>query len=144
MKATIKNYRRGRHTMYNNQYVVDPQGAKAKADAAKLVGMKAVWTTTSGKEIIGKVTHPHGGKGSVRVRFNQGLPGQAIGTAIELRGKGEKTEPKKAVKKPAKSKPAKSKPAKPKTTKPKTTKPKPASNPSTKQATKPTTPANKK
>ena len=117
MKATIKNYRRGRHTMYSNQYVVEPSGAKTKEDAAKLVGMDAVWTTTSGREIIGKVTHPHGGKGAVRVRFNQGLPGQAIGTAINLRKKGTAAEAKKPAAKTAKPK---AKPATKPATKPKT------------------------
>ena len=86
MKAVISNYRGSHHTQVNNQMIVLPEGVSTREDAAKLEGKKAVWTTSSGKEIEGIVTKPHGNKGAVRVRFDHGgLPGQALGTSLEIK-----------------------------------------------------------
>ncbi|MFA4983551.1 MAG: 50S ribosomal protein L35ae, partial [Candidatus Micrarchaeia archaeon] len=38
----------------------------------------------TGKEIIGKVSKAHGNSGAVLARFDKGLPGQAIGTEVEI------------------------------------------------------------
>ncbi len=37
------------------------------------------------KKIMGKVAAPHGNKGVLRVIFERGLPGQAIGTKVEIK-----------------------------------------------------------
>ncbi len=84
MKGTIVHHRRGVATQYTNQFIVEIAAVKTKAEASKLMGKKAVWKTTSGKSIVGKVSHTHGGKGAVRVRFEKGLPGQAIGSTLEI------------------------------------------------------------
>ena len=85
MKAVISNYRGSHNTQVNNQMIVIPEGVSTREDAAKLEGKKAIWTTSSGKTIEGIVTKPHGNKGAVRVRFDQGgLPGQALGTSLEI------------------------------------------------------------
>lgn len=84
MKGRLVNYRRGVHTEYTNQYVVEVDGVKDRKSASGIVGKKAVWKTPSGKEIVGKVSKPHGNSGAVLVRFNKGLPGQAIGTEVEI------------------------------------------------------------
>ncbi len=34
--------------------------------------------------MIGKITGAHGRNGMVKVRFKHGVPGQAIGTIVEL------------------------------------------------------------
>ena len=36
-------------------------------------------------KIFGKVRGAHGKNGMVRVRFSRGVPGQAIGTLVELK-----------------------------------------------------------
>lgn len=84
MKGKIVNYRRGGHTEYTNQYIIEVEGVNSKEEAEKLRGKKVAWTTTSGKRIAGSVSHAHGNKGAVLARFNQGLPGQAIGTEVEV------------------------------------------------------------
>ena len=84
VKGIIKNYRMGTNTQKPNQYVIIVEGCD-KAKAEKLIGKKAVWITSSKKEIIGKVTGVHGNKGAVKARFDKGLPGQAIGTEIILK-----------------------------------------------------------
>lgn len=79
------NYRGSHHTQHPKQMIIQPEGAKSKADAEKLVGKKATWTTKSDKKITGLITAPHGAKGAVRVRFDDGgLPGQSLGTQIEI------------------------------------------------------------
>lgn len=85
MQGFIVNYRRGLKTQTANQYIIEVEGVKSKAEAEKLRGKKAVWKTVSGKLISGKIMQAHGSKGAVRARFEQGLPGQAIGTKIEVK-----------------------------------------------------------
>ncbi|MCD6229710.1 MAG: 50S ribosomal protein L35ae [Candidatus Diapherotrites archaeon] len=84
MEGIIKNYRQGVHTQHTNQFVVEINESKTKEQASKFIGKKTVWTTGSGKEIKGKITQTHGNKGAVRVRFEKGLPGQAIGAKIKI------------------------------------------------------------
>ena len=84
MEGIIKNYKRGRHTQTTNQMVVVVKGVSNKEEAAKLVGKKTVWKSPAGKEIIGEVRSSHGNKGAVRVLFSTGMPGQAIGSKINL------------------------------------------------------------
>ncbi len=84
MKGVIVNYRRGRHTFNPYQMIVKIEGIKNREDAEKLIGKIVVWKTPSGKEIKGKITAPHGNKGAVRVRFEKGMPGQAIGAEVEV------------------------------------------------------------
>lgn len=84
VKGTIKNFRLGARTQKQNQFVIVCEGYDKKK-ASGLVGKKAIWTTESGKGIIGKVLGPHGDKGAIKVRFGKGLPGQAIGTQIIIK-----------------------------------------------------------
>jgi large subunit ribosomal protein L35Ae len=53
------------------------------AQAGQLIGEKVVWKTLN-KMHIGKIVGFHGKNGVVRVKFNKGIPGQALGTTIEL------------------------------------------------------------
>lgn len=84
MKARVINYRRGKRTQKTNQFILQPEKSKNKEDAAKLLGKKAEWTTPSGRKLTGEVTRIHGNSGAVVARFQKGLPGQALGTEIEI------------------------------------------------------------
>ncbi|HIH21790.1 MAG TPA: 50S ribosomal protein L35ae [Candidatus Diapherotrites archaeon] len=84
MKALIVNYRSGYKTQTANQYILEVEGIKTKAETEKLRGKTVVWKTSKGKPIVGKIVQAHGNKGAVRARFNKGLPGQAIGTKVEI------------------------------------------------------------
>jgi large subunit ribosomal protein L35Ae len=84
MEAVIMNYRRGRNTQNPRQMILQPTGAKTKADAEKLIGKAVEWKTTAGKVLQGKVSKPHGGNGAVLVQFTPGLPGQAVGTKAKI------------------------------------------------------------
>jgi ribosomal protein L35AE/L33A len=84
-KGILMNYRGSHHTQNPKQMIIQPEGSASKADAEKFVGKHATWTSRSGKKITGLITAPHGGNGAVRVRFDdKGLPGQSLGTQIEI------------------------------------------------------------
>ncbi len=86
MEGIIVNYRRGRKTQTTNQMVILASGVEDKDKAKALVGKKVIYTCTgkTKKEIVGKITAIHGGKGAVRALFETGMPGQAIGTKVRI------------------------------------------------------------
>lgn len=53
----------------------------------EFVGKEVFWTSPGkNKKIIsGKIVSPHGNKGVLRAIFEKGLPGQAIGTEVEIK-----------------------------------------------------------
>lgn len=83
MEAIIKNFRRGRTTQTNNQMIIIVDGVD-KEKAKSLVGKKVSWKSPAGKELKGVVRAIHGSKGAVRALFETGMPGQAIGTKVNI------------------------------------------------------------
>lgn len=65
--------------------IVYINGVDNKENAAKLAGKAAIWKSPKGREIAGKVASAHGNSGAVRVIFEKGMPGQSIGTKVELK-----------------------------------------------------------
>ena len=57
-----------------------------KKKASELVGKTVTFTCVgkAKKEIKGKVTAAHGNSGAVRVHFETGMPGQAIGGSVKI------------------------------------------------------------
>lgn len=84
MNGVISNFRQGRHTIYQNQLIIHVDGVEDKAKAEALVGKTVTWTSPAGKKLTGEVKSAHGSKGAVRVIFETGMPGQSLGTKIEL------------------------------------------------------------
>ena len=84
MKAVVMNYRGSHKTQDPKRMILKVVDITTKTDAEKLLGKKAVWTTSSGKKLSGTVTKAHGNNGAVLVRFEKGLPGQALGTELEI------------------------------------------------------------
>lgn len=86
MEGIIINYRRGVRTQTTNQMVVVIPTIDSKEKAQKLVGKIVVYVCEgkAKKEIKGTVSAAHGGKGAVRVHFETGMPGQAIGQKVRL------------------------------------------------------------
>ena len=86
MEGTIVNYRMGRHHQTGNQAVILVDGISSKDDTSKLIGKKVSFFCEGKlkKVISGKVSAPHGNSGAIRVLFDTGLPGQAIGKKIKL------------------------------------------------------------
>lgn len=64
--------------------VVLVKGVENREAAGKLVGKKVTYNTGK-KEIAGEIRSAHGNKGAVRVLFETGMPGQAIGQKVSLK-----------------------------------------------------------
>ena len=54
-----------------------------RGEAVKLVGKKVVYNTGK-KDMVGKVASAHGNKGALRVVFETGMPGQALGKKVKI------------------------------------------------------------
>ena len=84
MKGKVASYKGGVHTQYTDRIIIIPEGVTHKDEAAKLIGKKVTWTTPSGKTITGEVNRVHGRKGTIIAKFEKGLPGQALGTEVDI------------------------------------------------------------
>jgi len=84
MNGVVVNYRSSKHRQKDNYMVVLPENCDSKAKAEKLIGKAVVWTSPAKKEITGKITNVHGIKGAVKVLFEKGMPGQAVGSKVRI------------------------------------------------------------
>ena len=84
MKGTIVNFRGGKHTQYPTQMIIVTE-SKTREEAEKLVGKAVTFTTSSKKEIKGKVASAHGNSGALRVIFETGMPGQSISQKVDIK-----------------------------------------------------------
>lgn len=87
MNGKIVAFRGSHKTKYGNHMIVMVDGVDNKEKAVELEGKKAMWANPEGKKkivISGTVSKAHGGKGCVRVVFEKGLPGQSLGTKVEV------------------------------------------------------------
>jgi large subunit ribosomal protein L35Ae len=89
MKGKVLQFRRGRHTIKERHFLIEVEGISDKENAEKLTGKEVIWMSPGKqkKEIKGKISGAHGNKGVVRAIFEKGLPGQAITTEVEVKGK---------------------------------------------------------
>jgi len=83
VQGTINNFRRSRKRTYKNHMIIIVEGMNKKEDAQKLLGKKVIYNTGK-KDILGKISSAHGNKGAVRVIFETGMPGQAIGKKVKI------------------------------------------------------------
>lgn len=83
MEGVIVNFRRGKHNQHDKQMVISVSGYD-KEKAKGLVGKKVTWTSPAGKELKGKISALHGNKGAVRAIFETGMPGQSLGTKVNI------------------------------------------------------------
>lgn len=83
MKAKITNFRRSRRIVTGNQMVITLPKVESVEAAGKYVGKEVSYNT--GKSLIkGKITSAHGNSGAMRVLFEKGMPGQAIGGEVDI------------------------------------------------------------
>jgi len=95
MKGTVIQFRRGRKTYKPRHFLLEVAGINKREKASELVGKKVSWTSSgkAAKVISGVISSAHGNKGVLRAIFEKGLPGQAIGTAVEIEGELKKKAP---------------------------------------------------
>ncbi|UCE29699.1 MAG: 50S ribosomal protein L35ae [Candidatus Bathyarchaeota archaeon] len=85
IQAVIVNYRKGPRTQRPKECILEFFTIKSLGEAARLVGRKVAWPVGE-RKIRGKIVGLHGKKGLVRARFRKGVPGQALGTTVEIIG----------------------------------------------------------
>mgnify|MGYP002397250754 CR=1 FL=1 len=85
VQGLIVSCRRGPKTQKSKEYLLSFPGIESVSEAARLVGRRVAWPI--GKhEARGKIVALHGKNGLVRARFRKGVPGQALGTPVEIIG----------------------------------------------------------
>lgn len=85
IQGLIVNYRVGPKTQNSKECLIRFAHVTSGSEASRLIGRKVAWKGEK-KRIVGKIVALHGKKGLVRARFRKGVPGQALGTAVELVG----------------------------------------------------------
>lgn len=85
VQGTIVNYRVGPKTQRSKQCIIGFAHVTSVSEASRLIGRKVALKVGKDK-IVGKIVALHGKKGLVRARFRRGVPGQALGTTVELAG----------------------------------------------------------
>jgi large subunit ribosomal protein L35Ae len=85
VQGLIVNYRVGSKTQRSKECIINFAHVTSVSEAGRLIGRKVAWKGGKNK-IVGKIVALHGKKGLVRARFRKGVPGQALGTTVELVG----------------------------------------------------------
>ncbi|WP_455282602.1 50S ribosomal protein L35ae [[Eubacterium] cellulosolvens] len=78
------NFRQGMFRQYPHNILIRIPGIDSSNSAAKYIGRKVIWRSESGKKLVGKIVKTHGRNGVLLSRFRKGLPGQAIGSSVEI------------------------------------------------------------
>jgi large subunit ribosomal protein L35Ae len=81
----IMNYRIGIRTQASSECLIQFVNLDSETQAGKLIGRKVLWNGEK-SQLVGKIVGFHGKKGVVRAKFKKGVPGQALGTTVELVG----------------------------------------------------------
>jgi len=84
-QGVIVSCRRGPKTQKPKEYILRFPGIESVREAAHLIGRKVAWPVGKHK-VRGKIVALHGKNGLVRARFSKGLPGQALGSPMEIIG----------------------------------------------------------
>lgn len=85
LQGIVVNYRIGPKNQKSKECIIQFYGVESSSQAARLIGRKVAWKGCKDK-IIGKIIDVHGKNGHVIARFRNGLPGQALGTVVEIIG----------------------------------------------------------
>jgi len=87
LRGFIISYRRGPKTQKPKECLLKFPHITSPSEASNLIGRKVAWPAGSkNKKCIGKIVALHGRRGVVRARFRKGVPGEALGSAVELIG----------------------------------------------------------
>lgn len=85
IQGTIVNYRIGPKSQRSRECIIQFAHLNSVSEASRLIGRKVAWKSGKNK-ILGKIIASHGKKGLLAARFRKGVPGQALGTIVELVG----------------------------------------------------------
>ena len=79
----ITNYRLGNSMQYPHECLIQFNHEDLVSRAGELIGQEVFWKSKN-KEFIGKIAGFHGKNDVLKVNFKKGVPGQAIGTLVNL------------------------------------------------------------
>jgi len=83
IKARITNYHIGIRAQASRECLIQLAQPNPETPAGSMLGSKVVWKNAT-TQIVGKVVGLHGRKGMLVAKFPKGVPGQAIGSLVEL------------------------------------------------------------
>jgi large subunit ribosomal protein L35Ae len=84
IQGIFVNYRQGMFRQNTRSLLIRVEGVTNASSAAKYIGRKVVWLSQTGKRLVGRVVGTHGQGGVLLSRFKRSLPGQAIGSTVEI------------------------------------------------------------
>ena len=84
-QGVIVSCRSGPKTQKPKEYILRFPDIESVGEAARLIGRKVAWPIKKHKA-VGKIVALHGKNGLVRARFRKGVPGQALGSPVEIIG----------------------------------------------------------
>lgn len=85
LRAFVVSYRRGSNSQNERYALLEAEGVRSEREASRLVGRKVLWRSSDGKITIrGVIVRVHGRRGRVLAKFRRALPGQAIGTPVQI------------------------------------------------------------
>ena len=84
-EGIIVSYARGPKTQKPKECILHFPSVESGSEAAPLIGQKVAWPIGKHKA-RGKIVAFHGKNGLVRARFRKGVPGQALGSLVEIVG----------------------------------------------------------
>lgn len=86
MEGRISAFRGSFRRKSGNHMIIIVDGVEDKEKAKALVGKAVVWTAPgkNKKQLKGKISAVHGGKGAVRAIFETGMPGQSLGEPVRI------------------------------------------------------------
>jgi len=85
VQGIIVNYRIGLKTQKSRECIIQFAHFNSVSEANRLIGRKVALKSGKNK-ILGKILALHGKKGLLIAKFRKGVPGQALGTIVELVG----------------------------------------------------------
>ncbi len=85
LNAIIVSYRKGLKTQKSKECLLRFLGVKSISEAGRLIGRKVAWPVGE-RKCRGVIVALHGKKGLVRARFRKGVPGEALGSLVEIIG----------------------------------------------------------
>ena len=85
LTGIIVNYRIGPRTQRSRECILKFVNVRSSSEGARLIGRKITCSVGEHK-IRGKIVALHGRRGLVRARFRKGVPGEALGTRVQIIG----------------------------------------------------------
>jgi len=75
----ITSFRRGPNAQNDREVLLKVENAASVGIAGTLIGSRVIYIDSHGNRFKGKIVAVHGKRGTLRARFDRGLPGQVLG-----------------------------------------------------------------